>query len=239
MVCRLAPEKSVGLFLQAASELVHTFQCTTCRFIIAGDGKLSPHLQHLASRLRLDDYVQFTGWLTKEHVAAAAVSSWDVAVTTGAWRETFSIAGLELLALGVPLVTFATGGMGEYIADPASSFSSSDVSDVFNCSERVAAFLSSMNTSILSFEEAVLRATDQQVPPMNNTTPLCPFAVADNAVVVLRAHPRALALAMLYLDRHPDDRSRVGFAGITTATRHFHTNKTRDLYVEFLLGIMR
>ena len=35
-----------------------------------------------------------------------------------AWSETFCIANIEAMAMEVPLVTFAVGGVGEYVHDP-------------------------------------------------------------------------------------------------------------------------
>ena len=35
------------------------------------------------------------------------------------WSETFCIANIEAMATGVPVVTFAVGGIGEYVNPPA------------------------------------------------------------------------------------------------------------------------
>jgi glycosyltransferase involved in cell wall biosynthesis len=237
MVCRLSPEKSVGLFLLAAAELVNTFNCTFCRFVIVGDGALQHHLRELSARLQLTNHVQFMGWLTKESMMVTAVTSWDVAVTTGAWRETFSIAGLEQLALGVPLVTFASGGMGEYVSDPLLTYAPSPRSPpttttstnlLWNCSDEVRVFISRLNLDHIDGD-------DDDGDDGHGKIFVCPFAISDNAIVVLDTHPQSLAMAVKYLETSPDDRSRIGFAGITTASQHFHLNKTRDLYQDFLL----
>jgi hypothetical protein len=71
-----------------------------------------------------------------------------------------------------------------------------------------------------------------------NASSRCPFAVSDNAVVVLDTHPLALALAIKYLDYSPGDRSTIGYAGITTAADYFHINKTRDMYQAFMLDVI-
>lgn len=39
IACRLSQEKSIGLFLLAAAEMVHTFRCERCRFVVAAEGK--------------------------------------------------------------------------------------------------------------------------------------------------------------------------------------------------------
>ena len=222
IICRLSPEKSVGLFLLAASELVHTLGCDSCRFIIIGDGKLINHLRLLSDRLNLKDHVQFMGWLSKEDMMVRAVSSWDVAVTTGAWRETFSIVGLELLTLGIPLVTYASGGMGEYIVDPFGVSNSST-----RCNAKVEEYIQSVDV-----------ISSLNLDLFGNASSRCPFAVSDNAVVVLDTHPLALALAIKYLDYSPGDRSTIGYAGITTAADYFHINKTRDMYQAFMLDVI-
>ena len=237
MMCRLAPEKSVGLFLLAAAELVHTLACTACRFVLIGDGKLRPHLERLTRSLDLMEHVHFAGWLTKEEMMVRVVSTWDVAVTTGAWRETFSIAGLELLALGVPLVTFASGGMGEYIVSPLESTSSARIGGRFSigCRERVSIFLS----TIVDSTSLSLRDIDHLHVQMSSNISLCPFAVTDNAIVVHNTHPQALALAVKYVEFSAEDRKTIGYAGMLSASRYFHMNKTRSFYQRFLLNTVR
>ena len=116
MICRMAKEKAVGLFLQAAAVIAE--KCPLCRFVIAGDGPLRHHLETLAYALGLENRVQFVGWVAKDDIAVL-LSGWDVIVNTGAWREIFNGANLDALSVALPLVTYAAGGVGEYIADPS------------------------------------------------------------------------------------------------------------------------
>lgn len=116
MICRMAKEKAVGLFLQAAAVVAE--ECSFCRFVIAGDGPLRHHLETLAYALGLESRVKFVGWVAKDDIAVL-LSGWDVIVNTGAWREIFNGANLDALSIALPLITYASGGVGEYIADPA------------------------------------------------------------------------------------------------------------------------
>lgn len=55
-----------------------------------------------------------------------ALSGVDVLVNPSlrAWSETYCIANVEAMAMGVPLVTFAAGGVGEYVTPPAKMLAS-------------------------------------------------------------------------------------------------------------------
>lgn len=225
MVCRLSPEKSIGFFLLAAHQLVFQLGCQSCRFVIIGDGKLRESLALLAMKLGLSEVVKFEGHLPRKLWHVRAVSVWDVAVTTGAWAETFSIAGLELMALGVPLVTYATGGMGEYVTGPSFAPESGCLESSRYCEDDcVNRFLSSRNVSL----QRQFYANFSQ----------CPFYRSENAIVMMDTNPLSLALGIEYLISNPKVRDEIGLAGIGTASRHFHIDKTRKLYERLFHSIL-
>jgi glycosyltransferase involved in cell wall biosynthesis len=209
MVSRLGPEKAVGLFLLAAHTLVHSLGCADCLFVIIGDGPLKSHLQELARRLDISSRVRLLGFIHKDELAGH-VMNWDVAVTTGAWRETFSMVGTDHMALGLPLVTFAAGGMGEYVEDPS------------GCNQRpVQEFLAS-------------RARQQQdLSPSPEDGSADPFRLSRNAVVVMTPTQEALALAVLFLKTEDAVRSSIAYRGIKTVTDHFSLEKSTAAYVDF------
>lgn len=92
------------------------------RFRFIGDGPLRGDLEALVQRLGLADVFEFVGWVADEAMPAA-LAQVDVVVnpTLRAWSETFCIANVEALAMARPLVTFAVGGIGEYVRRPNAS----------------------------------------------------------------------------------------------------------------------
>ena len=111
----LYAEKNPGLFLQMAQRLLqlHPF----ARFTVVGDGALRAALEELVARLRISWAVHFTGWVSAEELPAV-LASMDIVVNPGLVLETFCISNIEAMSMGVPLVTFAVGGIGEYVAEP-------------------------------------------------------------------------------------------------------------------------
>lgn len=111
-------EKNIGLFLQAAHEIlrVHPF----ARFTVVGDGVLRASLEGLVARLQIAWAVHFMGWVGGSELPAV-LAGMDIVVNPSlrAWSETFCIANVEAMSMQVALVTFAVGGVGEYVAEPA------------------------------------------------------------------------------------------------------------------------
>lgn len=110
-VGRLDAEKNPGLFLQTAHHLYYTLQQKQVRFRLIGDGAVRSQLQQLSVRLQIAHLVDFVGWVSSADLPAY-ISDLDLVVNPSlrAWSETFCIANLEVMAMNVPLVTFAVGG---------------------------------------------------------------------------------------------------------------------------------
>jgi glycosyltransferase involved in cell wall biosynthesis len=122
MCCFFSIEKNPGLFLQAAHEILreHPF----ARFTVVGDGPLRAPLEELAARLRISWAVHFAGWVASEQLPRV-LAGIDIVVNPSlrAWSETFCISNIEVMSMGIPLVTFAVGGIGEYVQEPPPSSS--------------------------------------------------------------------------------------------------------------------
>jgi glycosyltransferase involved in cell wall biosynthesis len=204
LISRLAEEKSVALFLYACAELVLHDPFYRC--VIVGEGQLRGNLEDLTRRLGIAANVEFKGWVENRAIPMI-VLSFDIAVTTGAWEETFSIVGLEHLGLGVPLVTFAAGGMGEYIADPHK-----------NPSEQ---------SLVLTF----IRNLRLNCGIVNGTLP---FMVSLNAIVVIRPETCALSAAIMFLNQHDSIRDRNAANGIRLVHQHFNREKFVSVYQQLL-----
>jgi glycosyltransferase involved in cell wall biosynthesis len=85
-----------------------------------GDGVLRAALEDLAARLQISWAVHFAGYVPVSDLPAV-LAGMDIVVNTSlrAWSETFCIANAEALSMELPLVTFAVGGVGEYVAQPS------------------------------------------------------------------------------------------------------------------------
>lgn len=116
-IARLSTEKNPGLFLQMAHILLK--RDPFIRFTMVGDGDLMPFLRDLAGRLGILWAVDFVGWRAGEDLPRT-MKGFDVVVNPSvrAWSETFCIANIEAMSMRIPLVTFAVGGIGEYVQEP-------------------------------------------------------------------------------------------------------------------------
>jgi glycosyltransferase involved in cell wall biosynthesis len=187
----LSVEKSPGLFLQAAHRLLQ--QYPFARFTVVGDGVLRAALEDLAVRLQISWAVHFAGYVPVSDLPAV-LAGMDIVVNPSlrAWSETFCIANAEALSMELPLVTFAVGGVGEYVAQPA-------------------------------------RQQDERGQD---------FSVSENAVVVHRATPAALASAVLHLVLRPELRRSLGRAGRQTISEGFTVERQMRQYKELYLQLV-
>jgi glycosyltransferase involved in cell wall biosynthesis len=159
------------------------------RFTVVGDGVLRASLEDLAARLQISWAVHFTGWVGGGDLPGV-LAGLDVVVNPGLVLETFCIANIEAMSMAVPLVTFAVGGVGEYVAEPAAARRGS-------------------------------RGGQAEA-----------FSVSENAVVVNRATPEALAGAVHHLVFHPGVRSAVAAAGRRTVLQRFGVARQMTQYAE-------
>ena len=192
-IFQLYTEKNVGLFLQAAYHILQ--DNPLARFTIVGDGALRQSLENLADRLQIAWAVHFTGWVSATALPLL-LAGVDIVINPSlrAWSETFCIANIEAMSMGVPLVTFAVGGIGEYVQDPALSRNSSSASGHY---------------------------IDQEGD----------FSVSNNAVLVNRATPVAMARATSFLINHPELREELGRSGRETVIAHFGVQRQMQQYV--------
>jgi hypothetical protein len=87
------------------------------RFLMIGDGHLKTPLIELTKRYGIQDYFSFVGWVSAEQLPDY-LRAVDVMINPSVrgWSETFCIANIEAMSVGVPLVTFGVGGVGEYVS---------------------------------------------------------------------------------------------------------------------------
>lgn len=109
IVGRLAPQKAHDRFLDAA--VLVREERPDAQFLIVGDGPLRTELEQQASRLGLQEAVRFTG---VRDDAPLLIARSDMLAFSSHW-EGLSIAALEALAAGVPIVTTEVAGTRELL----------------------------------------------------------------------------------------------------------------------------
>ena len=113
VVGRLVPQKAHDRFLRAAKIVRESVP--EARFLIVGDGELRASTEALAAELGLADAVLFTGIRGD---ATTIIARSDLLVFSSTW-EGLSIAALEALARGVPVVSTAVEGTRELLSEGA------------------------------------------------------------------------------------------------------------------------
>jgi L-malate glycosyltransferase len=110
---RLVPVKRVDILIQTAAVLEHRHP-GGYRFLIAGDGPLMSSLRVMSTALGLDGVCEFLGFRPD---VLSVIRGADVLLLTSD-REGTPMVVLEALALGVPVVSHAVGGVVDVISDP-------------------------------------------------------------------------------------------------------------------------
>src|SRR5262249_62187812 len=120
---RRAGEKTLPLFLVLVAPVLRRIPAVTLD--IVGDGPMRVPLVALVRQRGLEDQIHFTGWMRGEALARH-VAGCDICVSASL-TENQPLALLESLAVGVPVVALAAGGVPEiidngrtgYLVDPA------------------------------------------------------------------------------------------------------------------------
>ena len=109
-VGRLATDKNHDRFLVAAAEILRGEP--EARFLLVGDGPLRSRLEHRATALGIAERVRFTGARAD---ARALIARSDLLLVSSD-REGLSVAALEGLAAGTPVVSTPVEGMRALLA---------------------------------------------------------------------------------------------------------------------------
>ena len=110
---RVVAEKGLELLLRAAALLPRDLNW---RLAVDGDGPELTNLKKLAASLKLEEKVQFCGWLNKEKHWEIFRKAAVVAVPS-IWPEPFGLVGIEAMSYAKPVVAFAVGGIPEWLKD--------------------------------------------------------------------------------------------------------------------------
>ncbi|KAJ1440182.1 hypothetical protein B484DRAFT_443608 [Ochromonadaceae sp. CCMP2298] len=224
---RLSPEKSPGLFLQAAFEILQAHP--SVRFTIIGDGPLRRSAEELAVRLKMSFAVHFAGWVSSKQLPRM-LAGIDVVVNTSLWPETFCISNIEVMSVGIPLVTFAVGGIGEYVHSPREEV---QPGGTVESGVGLNGAVSSIGAGDSSTDSS--NSTNRTSADTSFSTAF--FSLSSNAVLVNHATPTAIASAVNYLITHPDVRRDIGAQARSTVLERFHIQRQMHQYAELYTAL--
>lgn len=132
IVAALRPDKAHHVFLQAARKVVAAIPAV--HFLVIGDGPQMPSLKTLANDLNLEQQVHFLGFRRDLGDILAAV---DInCLSSYPQQECLSVAAIEAMSAGVPIVCTDVGFMKEIIIPNETGFLVS-VDDATALAERI------------------------------------------------------------------------------------------------------
>ncbi|MGE4086192.1 MAG: glycosyltransferase [Vicinamibacterales bacterium] len=117
----------IDVALATVAELVHRHGRRDCQVTFLGDGEGRAAAERLAAELRVEDVVEFRGWVDRDTIAQYLATA-DVGLSPDPRRvgteQTTTMKVLEYLACGVPVVAFdlhetraSAGAAGTYAAE--------------------------------------------------------------------------------------------------------------------------
>ena len=102
-------QDGVDFALYALHDLVHKRRRQDVSLVLMGDGGYAPTLHRLARELQLDEYVNFTGWISKEDVIRYLTVA-DIGLIpdpqNGLNEFSTMLKAMEYMAMGIPIVAF-------------------------------------------------------------------------------------------------------------------------------------
>lgn len=105
--------KAIEVLLKAVSILVYEKKFTNIKLTIIGTGDCEEYYKNTAKELKLDDYVEFTGYVPNDKVHEYLEKSDILCVSSR--RETFNIPLVEAMSCGIPGISTKCGGPEEII----------------------------------------------------------------------------------------------------------------------------
>lgn len=103
--------KGVDVLLESLAKVKSKFDC-----IILGDGNHKAYCEELSRKLRIDDRVQFKGFIPQEELKAY-YRECSVVALSSLWPEPIATIGLEVMRYALPVVGFDAGGIKDWLKD--------------------------------------------------------------------------------------------------------------------------
>jgi len=118
LVGQITRLKRQDLFIESAARLIRERHWSDAEFLIVGeagpdDEAYLNQLRETANRLRVSDHLRFTGYVEN---LPAMLAAFDV-IAAPSDNEAFSLALVEAMASGCPVVATRVGGMAEIVED--------------------------------------------------------------------------------------------------------------------------
>jgi len=110
-VGRLSEQKGISILVEAVGQLAQ--EGLRFKLVLVGDGSLRPEIEALIKALKVEEYIQLTGWATnlevKQHILDSQV------MILPSFAEGLPVAIMESLALSRPVLTTYIAGIPELI----------------------------------------------------------------------------------------------------------------------------
>lgn len=178
-VARLAPVKDIDLLLEVAAGLRESHP--RAEFVIAGDGPERTRLERVAADRGLVDTVRFTGPIQE---VGPFLAELDVYLVTSQFEGGVSMAVLEAMAAGLPVVSTAAGGVSEAVVDGETGY----VVQRGHDREALAAALAERAAALLDDPELRVRLGAAGAERVRSR-----FTIEGTAAATLRVYERCLA----------------------------------------------
>lgn len=134
-VGRLSPEKRVDLVIQALSLLVKKNRDMS--LLLIGDGPSKEGLQSLSRDLGIEEHVVFTGFIDYPKMLSSGILSVADLFMTASTMENQSMACLEAMSYGLPLVAVKAGGMREMVSTNGYLTKEGDIHGLAKAAEKI------------------------------------------------------------------------------------------------------
>lgn len=123
-VCRLVPSKRVDIVIDAMQLLID--RGINAHLAIVGDGPVRNELSKQVHAIGLDDRVRFAGWIGERETLRRYYASADFFMSATE-AEGISLAILEAMAAGLPVISTAPGGLRDFLVHGVDSMVVTDV----------------------------------------------------------------------------------------------------------------
>ncbi|MGB3533477.1 MAG: glycosyltransferase [Microcoleaceae cyanobacterium] len=110
-VGRLCEQKGHILLIEAVSQLAA--EGLKFKLVFVGDGALRPSIETLIDQLKLNEYIEITGWATNAEVQQHILASQVMVLPS--FAEGLPVVLMEALALGRPVITTYVAGIPELV----------------------------------------------------------------------------------------------------------------------------
>jgi len=103
--------KGLDCLLHSVSKLTTPFQ-----LLVIGAGNYEHYCKELAKKLKVEDKVQFLGWISHDQISSYYKEA-SLVVVPSVWPEPFGMIGLEVMRYKLPVVAFNSGGIPDWLID--------------------------------------------------------------------------------------------------------------------------